>query len=160
MGLVCSSPTCGCTGPWSERRQSRTNGAGAWQREAAARHIPKWAKEGSCKPALASALHWASSVPLALTGCQKILIDLLRGLFPKDKTPIDSAGAGEAKGRAKSCVKQKLNLGIQWLLSTANTQADSANCWESSSLLASFAAGKCACETKQFKTLGTVKKST
>lgn len=69
---------------------------------------PNW--QMSYQPTLTSALHWASSVPFALPGCQKILFDSLRGLFPKGKTPIDPAGAGEAKGRPKGYMKWKVIL--------------------------------------------------
>lgn len=65
-------------------------------------------RQMSYQPALTRALHWASSVPFALPGCQKILFDSLRGLFPKGKTPTDPAG--EARGRPKGYMKWKVIL--------------------------------------------------
>lgn len=113
---------------------------------------------GSCKPALTSKLHWASHSFAFIAGVRKSYLTLLGVCLPRKKHQL-TAGLSTADQRvlwSRSGTRETQPLEYSELATGAVWNAEPAllPCAVSSSQLALFASGKCACETKQFKTLG------
>lgn len=135
-----------------------------WQREVAVQHIRTQGQKGCCKPAPPAPY----PVPLLSVGVRKSNLTCWGVCFPRSKHPLTPRGWGWPKQDQRIPWSWRKTGAIWplWALRTCKQTAWHAEpvvllpCPESSSLLASYATGKRACETKQFKMLDTAKKIT